>query len=187
MTPIVNEIYRHFKGNSYKVIAIAKHSETGEQMVVYQALYGDYDIYVRPYESFVSKVDREKYPDVKQEYRFELMSATGSVGSVVSAPTHQTKDVTSEVTNCAVSEGESADDLLKPLVVEFLDCDSLEQKRNILVRLRDTVEQDDITIMATTMDIEIDEDLDVETRWSQLMTCIETRSRFETGRLRGEE
>lgn len=50
-------IYRHYKGNEYEVIAVAKHSETEEEMVVYRALYGEYGIWVRPYEMFVEKLE----------------------------------------------------------------------------------------------------------------------------------
>ncbi|NFS29878.1 DUF1653 domain-containing protein [Clostridium botulinum] len=66
-------IYRHFKGREYEVIDIAIHSETREKFVVYKALYGDFKTFIRPYDMFMSKVDKEKYPDIKQKYRFEYI------------------------------------------------------------------------------------------------------------------
>ena len=67
-------LYRHFKGMYYYVLDVATHSETSEQFVVYQKLYDQRDLYVRPLDMFLSDVYHEKYPDVKQKERFKLMS-----------------------------------------------------------------------------------------------------------------
>ena len=71
--PRPQEMYRHFKGNLYQIRCLAKHSETREPMVVYQAMYGTSEIFVRPLSMFMEEVDCGKYPDVKQRYRFELL------------------------------------------------------------------------------------------------------------------
>ena len=70
----IHGIYRHFKGNFYLVEDIAYHSETQEKMVIYRALYGNNKLWCRPYNMFLEKVDRQKYPNIKQKYRFKLIS-----------------------------------------------------------------------------------------------------------------
>ena len=69
------DIVRHFKGNRYEILYIAKDSETMEDMVVYRALYGERGVWVRPLDMFLSPVDREKYPNADQAYRFEKVDA----------------------------------------------------------------------------------------------------------------
>ena len=67
----IKGIYKHFKGNYYLVEDIAINSEDNTKYVVYRALYGDNTLYIRPLDMFLSKVDKVKYPDIKQIYRFE--------------------------------------------------------------------------------------------------------------------
>ena len=70
----IKGVYKHFKGDLYLVEDVATHSETKEKYVVYRGLYGNNELYIRPLQMFLSKVDKVKYPKANQEYRFELQN-----------------------------------------------------------------------------------------------------------------
>lgn len=76
----LKRVYRHFKGDYYLVEDLARNSENDELCVIYRKLYGDGSLWIRPLEMFMSKVDREKYPDAEQEYRFELQEIPSKAG-----------------------------------------------------------------------------------------------------------
>ncbi len=172
--PKPHEIYKHFKGNLYQVVTIAKHSETGEQLVIYQALYGDFGTYARPLSMFTSEVDREKYPEVKQRFRFELQGADAD------RQIRESVDGKAESMPISTAEEEPA---LDPLVLEFLDADSFEQKLNILAGLHHRITNEMITTMAISCDIEVN-DGDMEERYEELKNCLLTMEKFECNRLR---
>ena len=182
--PRPQEIYRHFKGNLYQIITLAEDSENGQMMVVYQALYGEFKVYVRPLDMFVSKVDKVKYPTAAQEYRFEKVQMVNEM-------------ITEEkVTEMSVIDAEgvkvcekSAEDMkeepeeptLDPLVWEFLDADSHEKRLNILAALHHKITDSMITTMAIACDVEVP-DGDLEERYSQLKNCLMMLDRFEIKR-----
>ena len=76
----LKRVYRHFKGDYYLVEDLAHDSETGAPVVVYRKLYGDGGLWLRPLEMFLSEVDRSKYPDATQKYRFELIEISSVAG-----------------------------------------------------------------------------------------------------------
>ena len=76
----IGRVYRHFKGDYYLVEGVANDSETGAPFVIYRKLYGDGGLWLRPLEMFLSKVEKEKYPDCPQEYRVELQEIPSKAG-----------------------------------------------------------------------------------------------------------
>lgn len=164
-TPKPGELYRHFKNKLYQIVTVATHSETGEKLVIYQALYDDFGIYARPLDMFVSEVDHEKYPDVKQKYRFEKITL---------------KDKPEDEPAPDADEGQVPD----PRLMEFLDADTFEEKYNILVSMRDTITDRLIDDIAMVMDVVVPEG-PLQKRYDDLKNTIKTRQYYEfSNRLR---
>ena len=159
--PVVGETYRHFKEKNYKIIAIAHHSETDEELVIYQALYGDGMVCARPLDMFVSEVDHEKYPEVKQKYRFE---------KIADAPESGVQEEQKEKTILQMTAEEK--------MMAYFDEDDLEARYQILLTMRDDVTNTMIDNMAVVMDLVIP-DGDIQTRYDDLKRAIQTKQRYE--------
>lgn len=188
--PKSGELYRHFKNKMYQVVTIATHSETREKMVIYQALYGDYEVYARPLEMFVSEVDHVKYPDVKQKYRFEKIereeltqdAKTAKVAEV--APTGQVRaGMTHMEKTVSATDKVQLESGVNPKLLAFLDADDMEKKYDILLTMRNEIDDQLINNMAVTLDVVIP-DGDVQDRYEQLKNCIKTKQRYEIERMR---
>ena len=194
--PRPGEIYRHFKNKYYQVIAIAHHSEREEKLVIYQAMYGDFGVCARPYDMFISEVDRQKYPDVSQKYRFAYVGMAGESTKQTekseekieitkkSEKVEITKksgeiEITEKTEETAIETAENANEKL----MEFLDAESYREKRNILVSMKKEINDDVINAMAASMDV-IVEDGPIDRRYRSLLNCIEMNMKFETNRFR---
>lgn len=192
--PRPQEIYRHFKGRLYQIITIATDTETGVEMVVYQALYGEYKVYCRPLDMFMSQVDMDKYPDSVQNMRFELvnlenMNSKSEInveeeeprrGDTITA--HIADPVPSSVMDKTVEE-EAIELNMNPKVVAFLDADNARNRLHILGELHSNITDSMIDIMSMAIDTEIRPG-DLEQRYDELKDCLTTLSRFEADRLR---
>lgn len=185
--PRTGEFYRHFKNKLYQIVAVAEHSENGQQLVVYQALYGDFKVYARPLEMFISEVDHEKYPEVTQKYRFErveLTAAKSENAPVVKnveevAVSEPGKGVKQEVAEPASTDGEHPESGL----LEFLDERDWDMKYNILVSLRDKMTDKLVDDLAVALDVVIPEG-PLDKRYEQLKICLRTRQKYENQHLR---
>lgn len=181
MIPKNNEIYKHFKGNLYKIITTATHSETGEQMVVYQALYGEFPIYCRPLDMFMSEVDHDKYPEVTQKMRFEpvdeLVNMDSVANSVKTPCAPELQEDNSQHEECPSEENGEVD----PLILEFLDAENIAQKKNVLTALHHRITDEIINTLAVVMDVVIEEG-ELEDRYYQLKNCLETKEKYEIER-----
>ena len=191
--PKPHEIYKHFKGNLYQITAVAEHTETGEKLVVYQALYGDFKTYARPLSMFTERLSREKYPDAGQEFRFELQGPDGdrqkretqAAAEVEEKEASDTKlsDTESSDTKSPDMELSDAEAVLDPLLLEFLDADTYEQRLNILAGLHHRITDEMITTMGIACDVEV-ESGDVEERYESLKACLLMLERYECNRIR---
>lgn len=183
--PKPGQIYRHFKGNLYQITAIARHSETLEALVIYQALYGDFQYYARPLHMFMDELDKEKYSGVKQRDRFELVRTVMDEVELT-----EVYDVTDKESSAPIVQEESkvvevqkTASKLDSGMEEFLDADNYEEKLRIFTGMQHRITDDMINVMAISMDTEVPEGT-LEDRVSSLKNFLLMQVKFECNRVR---
>lgn len=190
--PQPGTFYRHFKNKLYQVIAVATHSETGEKMVVYQALYGDYQVYVRPLEMFISPVDRKKYPDAVQEYRFEQvfprqMDKLEKNGNEPAAENSEDRGYAAAVENNAEYDNKNQPEE-EPMGHEwlehFLDAERLEDRLAVLKQMEGHVTQRELDCIFLSLDLQPETGKTKTEQISALRRHIQLLRRYDGGRLR---
>ena len=185
--PKQGEIYNHFKDKPYQIITVATHTETGELMVVYQALYGDFKTYVRPLTMFMSEVDKEKYPEVSQKNRFELRrtqeNTTESEKDLHSIRDKQGLETTGKSDTELPSNSGDGEEEVNALLISFLDAGSYNKKLEVLTSNINHMNDRLINDMAVALDCAIDEG-PLDQRIQGLINCLQAMCRFEDRRLR---
>lgn len=202
------EFYKHFKGQLYQVRALAENSDDNTPMVVYQAMYAPFKIWVRPLSTFLEKLDKEKYPDAAQEYRFERIilddrQNTEAVeadivqsekSAAVTNTIHPEEVITvsdEEITDALLSgqverklSGKISDNQLaaKGLMI-FLDAENYHDKRHIFSSLEPYLNDTMLNNIAVTLDLVLDEG-SPEQHFDTILNCLETHEHYECNRLR---
>ncbi len=192
--PKKHEIYRHFKGGLYEIVAIAHHTETMEELVIYRNKEDRNQVYARPLAMFMSSVDREKYPNVKAEYRFEKVnikkpdeyskslnsvneSAVSDFKKLVDIKKKERQQEEKVAISDEIPEGISSD------LIRFLDTDDFEEKLDILEDVKDRIDDNVVTAMAVSLDLTV-EDGSKESKIHDIRNYLMLQMRFDGKHLR---
>ena len=175
--PVPGMFYRHFKGNIYQIRELAKDSETEEDMVIYQGMYPPFQVWVRPLSMFLDRVDKDKYPDCRQQYRFEsvVFQNTSQQDVMQESVVDNTTDSVSRQEMDSAAELVSDRELREILIndqgeklltgrmtdeeiarrgfLALLDADTYREKRQILVGLREYLNELYLNNLAAALDI----------------------------------
>lgn len=192
--PQAGEIYQHFKGKLYRIVTLATHTETGEQLVIYQALYGEFQVFARPLSMFLEKVDAKKYPDAAGKDRFMRipMAEAAAVPQPVPAPSENpveprpaamSSENPVEHRPAAASSESPVEPQPDPGLLAFLDADSYEEKLEVFASLEGKADLHMLNAIAASLDLELSEG-SLEEQYDTLKSCLMTLERYECNRLR---
>lgn len=153
------ERYRHSNGELYQIITLAKHTQTGEQMVIYQALYGDFAIYASPYDSFISEADHQKCPETAQPPAQKAVINSSGDGYI-----------------------ETKDGRIRKDLYDFLEAKSYQEMMNVMVGMRNRLDESVLLNIAACLDISLGHEGTPEEYYDAIVACIRAKERYEIRR-----
>lgn len=192
--PKAMEIYRHFKGGKYQIICIAENTETGKEEVVYRAMYEPFKIYARDLDMFMSPVDREKYPEAKQQNRFELYEGEEKITKEKESldrlfvkkeqKTEETIEKKIEVKETSetrpVSTKPDADkSQISPALLKFLEVDGYEAQLDCLSEIKDELTPEILTSIEFSLGMEEAQQGSVMERYRGIKNYIMLKQKYE--------
>ncbi len=161
--PKSGQLYRHFKGNVYRIITVSRHTETGEKLVIYKRDDQD-DAYARPLDMFMSEVDRRKYPEVKEKYRFTLCTEE-------------------EMEDLGVKRADdSENEALDPLLEAFLDAGSISDKVERFYDMKNAADTEMIGYVEASIDLAVAGTRDE--MYQEILRALKAKEKYESNRLR---
>ena len=192
--PKKHEIYRHFKGTLYEIVAIAHHTETMEELVIYRNTRDKTQVYARPLRMFMDPVDRAKYPEADQEYRFEKVNikkpdeyskSLDSVNAGAISDFRKLVDIKKKEKQLeeAVADSEEIPEGISADLIRFLDTDDFEEKLDILQDASERLDDNILNAMAVSLDLVI-EDGSRESKLKDIKNYLYLQMRFDGKHLR---
>ncbi|MDE7424915.1 MAG: DUF1653 domain-containing protein [Lachnospiraceae bacterium] len=184
------DIYRHFQGNLYQIVTVGKHVETLEEYIVYQALYGEFEIYIQKLQEFFAVLDKEKYPEIEQKYCFEKVEkeklATEKNTGIFTIQNENTPipdDIKKDTlhTDTFMEQNDDKDGM--QMLMEFLDAETCKEKMEIFMKMRGKLDEKLLMNIAVSLDLVVDEK-NIEDSCQIIIKNLEQRSKFECFRLR---
>lgn len=207
-TPKELQVYKHFKGSLYQIVAVAIHTETTDKLVVYRSLEHPERVFARPLEMFMSEVNRKKYPDVKAKYRFTLLGEEESEESEESQEPEieetpaineecreceENKEETVEESDNAVETENDSDDeaiykedgtlVLDPVIEKILDSKEFTDKIEAFELLRGKCDENMLSTIAMSLDIQLSGET-LDEKYADILKCLRMHQKYETNRLR---
>lgn len=179
--PKENEIYRHFKGNLYQIVCLAEDSETGSEQVIYRALYAPYKIYSRELSMFMSEVDRKKYPDADQDYRFERMvfdDMTRKVHDNVQDKEQVVKGTCDKTeTDTVYDRAEKSG--ISPALLRFLETEGVDAQMECLTEIKEQLTPEIMTSIEFSIGMEEAQKGDIYERYRGVKNYLALKQKYE--------